>query len=75
MSPITQEQYWKVVCDECGEPFPEGDAGGYQLADDERSAKEMVTDYDGEVAPDGKITCPVCIEERPAVTKETHHAS
>jgi hypothetical protein len=65
MSPITQEPYFKVVCDECEEAFPEHESGGgYTLFETEKDAREAVTDYDGEIAADGKITCPSCVEER-----------
>lgn len=66
--PITQEMYWQTVCDECGEAFPEGSDGGYQLSNTEKDAREYVTDYDGEITDDGKIICPGCVErETPKV--------
>jgi len=61
---ISQEPYWKVVCDTCEEPFPEGDYSSHMLYEDEKTARESVTDYDGELAEDGTVTCLGCIEER-----------
>lgn len=62
--PISEEKYWKVVCEECGEPFPEEDWGGYVLYETEEEARKSVPDYDGEIASDGKVYCCGCIEER-----------
>jgi formylmethanofuran dehydrogenase subunit E len=63
--PITQETYWKTVCDGCEEAFPEHESGGgYTLSESEKDAREYVTDYDGEITKDGKIICPTCAEER-----------
>lgn len=64
MTPITSDTYWKVVCDECGEAFPEHDLGGYSLYETEGEARDEVTHYDGEITDDGKVTCPACIDER-----------
>lgn len=64
MTPITQEQYWKTVCDECGEAFPESDLGGYELSDTEKEARERVLELDGEITDEGRIICATCVEGR-----------
>lgn len=64
---ISQEPYFKVLCDECGEAFPEHEDGGsYTLFETEKDAREAVIDHDGEITEDGKVICSTCIEERPS---------
>jgi formylmethanofuran dehydrogenase subunit E len=60
--PITSDTWWEIRCDGCGDTFPDNDAGGTWLAQSEEEAREMVTDYDGEIR-DGKVICPGCIDE------------
>jgi len=64
MMAIEQGTYFKVVCDECGEPFPENDSGGWTLFNSEKEARDEVEGYDGEVNPDGTILCGVCTYEK-----------
>ena len=61
---IEQGTYFKAVCDECGEAFPERDEGGFTLYDSEKEAREEVESYDGEVRPDGTILCGECTYEK-----------
>jgi hypothetical protein len=60
---ITSDIWWGIGCDRCGEPFPENEAGGPYLADSEENAREMVTEFNGEIDEDDKILCASCIEE------------
>lgn len=59
---ISSAVWWEIRCDNCGDTFPDNDAGGNWLAQTEKEAWEMVTDYEGEIH-DGKVVCPTCIEE------------
>ena len=60
---ITKEEYFKVVCDECGEAFPEHEpGGGFTLYETEKEAREEVEYSDGEISADGKTYCPACVE-------------
>lgn len=61
---ITSDIWWSIGCDHCGEPFPENDAGGSYLADSETNAREMVTEFGGEIEDDDKIICAGCLEEK-----------
>jgi hypothetical protein len=65
---ISQEPYWKVICDVCGDRFPkgdyEGDFGGGMLFNSEKEAREQIYAYDGEIGTDDKVWCPGCIEKR-----------
>lgn len=62
---ITQEPYFKIICDECGEAFPEHESGGgFTLYETEKEAREEVVYGDGEIAADGKIICCACVDER-----------
>jgi hypothetical protein len=63
--PISQEKFWKITCDECGESFPEGEeGGGYVLSETEEHARQVVVDTDGEIDAEGKVTCAGCVDER-----------
>jgi len=54
---ITSNTWWEIRCDSCGNTFPDNDAQS------EKEAREMVTDYDGEIRDD-EVICPTCIEEQ-----------
>jgi sugar lactone lactonase YvrE len=73
VSPIVPDEYFKVVCDHCGEAFPEHESGGgYTLYETEKEAREEAGYYDGRVDPDGRVWCLTCIEEglAPAHTED-----
>lgn len=59
---ISSDTWWETRCDNCGDTFPDNDAGGNWLAQSEKEAREFVTDFDGEIRNDGKVICPTCIE-------------
>jgi hypothetical protein len=64
--PITSDTWWSVTCDSCMEPV--GDLDGMTpLADSLENAKELVSEYGGEIQHDGtengRIVCSTCLEE------------
>jgi hypothetical protein len=62
---IEKDTYFKVVCDVCGEAFPEHESGGgYTLFNSEDEARREVEYADGEVRPDGKVHCGECVYEK-----------
>lgn len=75
---IEQHPYFKVVCDECGEAFPEHESGGgYTLYETEKEAREEVFGHDGAITADGKTFCCGCVDEKraedaDALNEETH---
>jgi len=61
---IEQDTYFKVVCDQCGEAFPEHDSGGFTLFESEDEARFEISCVDGETTDDGKVLCGECAYEK-----------
>ena len=70
---IEKGTYYKIVCDECGEAFPEHDAGGFTLYDSVAEAASEAQSADGEIKPDGTILCAECAyANRPRTSMSDH---